>query len=92
MRKLVNDIESQMLTHRLSSGSQYSADSVSSCGNVASRLPISTHSFEQQLTKETVTSEEIVAKSEAATVRSLNSMIVDDLFSVVVDGILYTSS
>jgi hypothetical protein len=36
MRKLTNDFEPQMLTHKLSSESQCSADSVVSCGNVAS--------------------------------------------------------
>jgi hypothetical protein len=62
-----------MLTHRQFLQSQCSADSVLSCGNVASSLPISSHSFEQQLAKEMlVTAEEMVAKSETPTVRSLN--------------------
>jgi hypothetical protein len=91
MRTFVNDFESQMLTHRLSSESQRSTDSVFSCSNVASRLPISTHSFERQVTKETwVTIEEIVVKSETATVRYLNSTINDDLSIASTDGFVYT--
>jgi hypothetical protein len=81
MRTLSNDLEPQILTHRLSSESQFSTDSVLSWGNVASSLPISIHSFERQLTKETsVIIEEMVAKSETATVRSLNSI---DGFQIV---------
>jgi hypothetical protein len=69
MRTLFNDLEPQTPLHRLSSESQRSADSVLSFDNVASRLPISTHLFEQQLTKEMlVTVEEMVAKSETPTV------------------------
>jgi hypothetical protein len=78
MRTLANDLEPQMFIHRLSSESQCSTDSVLSRGNVASRLPISTHSFERQLTKEmSVTIEEILAKSETVTAQSLNSTISD---------------
>jgi hypothetical protein len=80
-----------MLTHRLSSESQCSTDSVLSCDNVASRLPISTHSFERQFTKETsVTIEEMVAMSETATVRSINSTIGGSLFTSSTDGFVYS--
>jgi hypothetical protein len=90
MRTLVNDLEPQMLVHRLSSESQCSTDSVLSCGNLASRLPISTHSFEQQPTKKTsVTIEEILARSETATVRSLNSTICNELLTASTDGFIY---
>jgi hypothetical protein len=91
MRTLFNDLEPQMFTHKLSSESQFSTDSVLSCGNVASRLPILIHSFERQLTKETsVTIQEMVAKSETVTVLSLNSTIGDDSFSASTDGFVYT--
>jgi hypothetical protein len=75
MRTLVNDLNHIVL----------------SCGNAARRLPISIHSFEQQLTKVTsVTIEEIVAKSEAATLLFLNLTIGDDLFTDLSDGLIYT--
>jgi hypothetical protein len=82
MRTFVNDFEPHIFIHRLSPESQCSADSVLSFGNVASRLPISTHSFEWQLTKETlVTTEEMTAKSEIVTIRYLNLIIGDDAFA-----------
>jgi hypothetical protein len=91
MRTLANDLEPQMFIHRLSSESQCSTDSVLSRGNVASRWPISTHSFDQQLTKETsVTIGEMVAKSETVTVWSLNSTIGDGWFTPSTDGVIYT--
>jgi hypothetical protein len=79
-----------MLIHRSSSESQYSTDSVLSCGSVASCLPISIQSFEWQLTKETlVTIEEMVAKSEIATVRSLNSTVGNGVCTASSDGFVY---
>jgi hypothetical protein len=80
-----------MLKHRLSSKLHCSADTVLSFGNVASRLPISTHSFERQLTKDTLaTIEEMLVKSERATVRSLKSMIGDGVLTASADGFVYT--
>jgi CRISPR/Cas system CMR subunit Cmr4 (Cas7 group RAMP superfamily) len=74
MRKLANDLEPQTPVQRLSSELQCSTDSLLSCGNAASHSPISTHSFDWQLTKETaVTVEKTLVKSEAIIVRSLNS-------------------
>jgi hypothetical protein len=62
-----------MPVQRLSSESQYFADSFLRCGIVSNRKPISNHSFERQLTKEmAVIVEGIVTKSETETVRSLN--------------------
>jgi hypothetical protein len=91
MCTLANDLELQMLTHRLSPELQCSADSVFSCVNVARCLPISTHSFERQLTKETsVTVEEMVIKSETASIRYLNLTISDCLFIALNDDFVYT--
>jgi hypothetical protein len=74
MRRLANDLESQIPVDRLSPESQCCTDSFLSYGNVASRSPISTQSFERHPTKETaVTVETTIVKSEAATIRSLNS-------------------
>jgi hypothetical protein len=63
-----------MPVQRLSAESQCSTDSCLSYDNVASRLPISIHSFDWQPIKDTATTvEEVIAKLEAIIVRSLNS-------------------
>jgi hypothetical protein len=91
MRTLFNDLESLMLIHRLSLELQCSTNSILSCGNVAVHLPISIHPFERQLIKETsVTIDEVVSKSETATVEFLNSTIGDGIFAASTDGFLYT--
>jgi hypothetical protein len=75
MRRFNNDVELQMPSQSLSSESQCSTDSFLSCWNVASRRPISTHSFDWQPTKETtVTVEETMTKSQEFTIWLLNSI------------------
>jgi hypothetical protein len=74
MRRLVNDFDPQTLAQKLSAESHCSIDTVFSYASVTSCSPISTHYFERQPTKETaMTAEETSAKSEAATVQSVNS-------------------
>jgi hypothetical protein len=76
IRTLVNDLELHTPMQRLSSESQCSTVNVVSVGTVASFFPMSVHSFERQLTKETeLVVGEIAAKSEVATVRSRNSTV-----------------
>jgi hypothetical protein len=75
MRRLANDLELQIPVQRLSSESQCSTDSFLSYGNVASSLPIFSHSFDRQPTKEMLLNvEKTIAKSETVIIRSLNSM------------------
>jgi hypothetical protein len=90
MHRFTNDLEPLMPTHRSSSESQFFTDNVLSYGNNPSRLPISTHSFEKQLTKEIwVIVEEMVAKSETANVWSLNSTTGNGWFTASTDGFVY---
>jgi hypothetical protein len=90
MRTRVNDLEPRILAHMMSLESQCCTDSILSCGSVASRSPISNHSFELQLIKEmSVTIEEMVSKSEIPTVRYMNSTIGDGSSTASTNGLVY---